>query len=123
MPEVRQVEAIRDEERALAPFPGSTRLSERLADNYAGTAPALDVCWQAPATYRDVVAYFQRALPETKWRVIRAAADGQLSAERNQVRLLVHPPDDRAVRGLACPADTTYTLSYTLTLTREPPRP
>jgi hypothetical protein len=47
---------------------------------------------------------------------VRAAstAGDLLSAERGQVRLLVHDPAAGAVAALACPPGTTYATSFTV---------
>ena len=112
----RLFDTIRDSERETPLFPGAARLHERLVDNRAGTAPAVDVCWQAPAGLDEVVTFYRQALPAARWAIRRDATSlRQLGAEQGQVRLLVHGPDDRAVAGLACPPETTYVLSFTAT--------
>jgi hypothetical protein len=98
------------------------RLGERAGQTLLDTAPALDVCWRAPAPLPEVLDYHRRALPvpERGWRVRRTSTAGDLlSAERGQVRLLVHDPTGGAVVGLVCPPGTTYAVS--LTVFRLPP--
>ncbi|MBI3971069.1 MAG: hypothetical protein HY332_07240 [Chloroflexi bacterium] len=105
---------IRDGERSLLRYPGASRLHERIGDNRAGSAPSLDVCWQADASIEDVLEFYRSALLAAGWFIRRDATRvQQIGAEWGQVRLLVHRPADRAISGLECPAGTTYITSFT----------
>jgi hypothetical protein len=114
---------VREAEATVPAYPGAVRLAERSGATVLGTAPALDGCWQAAAPLADVIAHYRRALDGPGgggWRVRGTSAAGDLlSAERGQVRLLVHDPAAGAVAGLACPPGTTYAVS--LTVFRGPP--
>jgi DNA-directed RNA polymerase subunit RPC12/RpoP len=114
---------LREAEQTVPSYPGGVPLHERAGQTPLGTAPALDVCWQAPATLDQVLAFYRRALPGAPgggWRLRGTApSSALLGAERGQVRLLVHGPASGAVVGLVCPAGTTYVVS--LTVFRLPP--
>jgi hypothetical protein len=122
-----RLEAILEEAAAAVPgYPGAVRLAEVEGATLLGTAPARHACWRAPAPLAEVLTYYRRALPAREgpagggWRVRGTSAAGELlSAERGQVRLLVHDPAAGAVVGLACPPGTTYAVS--LTVFRVPP--
>jgi hypothetical protein len=87
---------VREAEVTLPGYPGAVRLGEQAGTTLLGTAPAPHVCWQAPAPVAEVLAHYRRALaaPAAEgWRVRGASTAGDLlSAERGQVRLLVHDP-------------------------------
>ena len=116
---------LREAQQTVPIYPGATPLHERTGETLLGTAPALDVCWQSPATLDEVLAFHRRALPAAPgggWRLRGATTEGDmLGAERGQVRLLVHEPASGAIVGLECPSGTTYVVS--LTVFRLPPGP
>ena len=121
--EARLRALVREAEATVPAYPGAVRVAERSGETLLGTAPALDVCWQAPAPLADVLAHYRRALAGPAgggWRVRGTSAAGDLlSAERGQVRLLVHDPAGGVIVGLVCPPETTYAVS--LTVFRVPP--
>ena len=121
--EARLEALVREAEATVTPYPGAIRVAERSGRTVLGTAPARDVCWQAAAPLPDILTHYRRVLDDPAgagWRVRGTSAAGDLlSAERGQVRLLVHAPSAGAVVGLVCPPETTYAVS--LTVFRVPP--
>ena len=108
----RLAEMLSDAEGRLPLYPGAARLGEREGENLRRTAPVLDVCWQAPAPFETVLAFYSQQLLAASWRVVgETSGVQQIGAQRESVRLLIHRPDDGAVPGLACPSGTTYEVS------------
>ena len=117
----RLADMLRDAERRLPPYPGSARLGERQGQNLRRTAPVLDACWQAPAPFETVLAFYRQELRAASWHVYGETGGAQqLGAERELVHLLIHRPGDGAVPGLECPSGTTYVVSLAVMERRRP---
>jgi hypothetical protein len=61
----RQLDALRDAERSVPLYPGSTRVREEHGLVADGQARTISVCWQAPADFDTVRRHFQAFLEHT----------------------------------------------------------
>ena len=104
----RQLDVIREAERELPLYPGSRRVKETHETLAEGKARALRVCWEAPAEYEVVRAYYLGHLTGrgSGWQ---ALAGGTRVFKKGRVLLVVSAGDGGTCEG-------TYLLSFSYQL-------
>jgi len=106
----RQWDLIRDAERGLPAFPGSSRVKEVHGTISEGAARTLSVCWAAPADF-DTVRRFYVSYLQEKTSGWQALAGGNRVFRRGRVYLSVIAPE--AARP---PCDGAYEMNFSYQL-------
>ena len=102
----RQWDLIRDAERSVTVYPGSSRVKEVHGTIGGGAARTLSVCWAAPADFETVRRYFVAFLQEKEhgWQ---ALSGGSRVFRKGRVYLAVTAPQ---VGSALC--EGTYQLNF-----------